>query len=258
MRLAPHRWLGERGWPASIAHVLAFAAVIALLAWQFQLLEVTSDPDPDGYVTYAHHIQEHWWLMAHRRPPGYPLILALADLLTPASMHVDAFHVHLATIALLVLTSMLLINRLFGLAVAFVYGVLIAAPTNYVVWMGSIMLSDVFNTSFFWLAFFWPAAGSHWSARAAGYGLRCSGLSRVSVRRSTLPSTSVFLHAPSQPSSCGLRTICFDAAVLASSLAYAISRGSPSHRSFCFWRRRTKDPGSVVPSAFKRRSVRDV
>ena len=122
---------------SSPGRILAVLLVMQLLAYP-----VTEDPDPDGYVTYARHLQSTWSLLDHRRLPGYPFFLAVVDSIGPSMMHVDVYWGQVGLYLLWVAALWFWIRRLVGPLVALVFLALLAAPSFYT-HSATVMLADL-------------------------------------------------------------------------------------------------------------------
>lgn len=117
-------------------------------------MEITHDPDPEGFVTYARHIQQTGTLMEHRRPPGYPFLLAWVDRVGPGTMHEDALQFHRAVVFICILGMVLWVQRNFGHLVAILFFSMFAIGGNYFVWISSMMMSDLFLSLWF-IGYIW-------------------------------------------------------------------------------------------------------
>ena len=132
----------------------AYVVLFLLFLQKLASLEITHDPDPEGFVSYARHIQETGTLMEHRRPPGYPFLLAWADKIGPGSMHEDALNLHRTVLFIFFIVFIGWIRKTFGNLVALLTGSMFAIGDNYFVWIGSLMMADLFLSLCF-LGFVW-------------------------------------------------------------------------------------------------------
>lgn len=82
--------------------------------------------------------------MEHRRPPGYPFLLAWVDRVGPGTMHEDALQFHRGIIFLFVAAAVLWVQTFFGHLVAILFASIFAIGSNYFVWISSLMMSDLF------------------------------------------------------------------------------------------------------------------
>lgn len=148
-----------------VAFVFLLAAALAVkMALEFPL---TEDPDPEGFVTYARHLQSSWTLLEHRRPPVYPAILALVDKVGSASVQVEAFYLHIALTVAFVSVAGLFVCRTFGFLTALLFASTFLIGGSYFIWMSSLMLSDIVLTILYWMVLL-----------CAWFALRAKGFSR--------------------------------------------------------------------------------
>lgn len=139
-------------WRRIVAEVILAGILLAFAVGQMASFPLTKDPDPDGYVSYAKHLQAHWALpTVHHRLPGYPTFLALVDLIGPGDMHSDAYWAQLFISAVLLIIMAAVVRHHFGPAVALVFLALFAAP-NFFLRYSVVMLAD-FLTQIFWLVY---------------------------------------------------------------------------------------------------------
>lgn len=133
------------------------AILLAVLAWQLVSYGPTSDPDPDGYVSYAQGLLETGRLQSHRRLPGYPALIAVVDTIAPGSTNLDMFWFHSGLILSFALISTLLVWKYIGYPTALIYLALIAINSYFARAM-VVMLADL------------PSALLLYSVIAAGLG----------------------------------------------------------------------------------------
>ena len=145
-RLPPWVWNGLIG--------AAYFGLFLFFLQKLASLEITHDPDPEGFVTYARHIQQTGTLMEHRRPPGYPFLLAWVDRFGPGTMHEDALQFHRAVIFICILGMVMWVQRNFGHLVAILFFSMFAIGGNYFVWISSMMMSDLFLSLWF-IGYIW-------------------------------------------------------------------------------------------------------
>lgn len=124
--------------PAAYVWIAACALLLFLRAYSYG---PTTDPDPDGYVTYALHLQAGGGLLEWRRLPGYPALIALVDLMGPGSMHRDVFIFQIGLAALFLAASSYFILRSIGPLAACVYAVILAGP-GYFARQSGVMVAD--------------------------------------------------------------------------------------------------------------------
>ena len=147
-----------------LVELLAVLALLALLVGQLRSFGITEDPDPDGYVSYARHLQETWSLPpGHRRLPGYPLFLATVDDLGPGTLHEDATYAQGGLYLLWVVVLWLGVRRLLGAVVALVFLAICAGP-SLPARLGVTLLSDapaaILATLAAWML--WRAVSHSW------------------------------------------------------------------------------------------------
>ena len=87
--------------------------------------------------------------MEHRRPPGYPFLLAWVDRIGPGTMHEDALQFHRAVLFTCILGMVMYVQRIFGNIVAILFFSIFAIGGNYFMWISSMMLSDFFLSLWF-------------------------------------------------------------------------------------------------------------
>lgn len=142
---------GQRVPLRPMAYAAIFIALMVVLLLNALAVGVTTDPDPDGYVTYARHLQQNWTLLEWRRLPGYPALMALADSWLPWSIHVDMFYVHAALTVLIAATTTALVACGFGPLVGAIY-LSILSINSFFVKSGMVMLADLPHVVVLWLA----------------------------------------------------------------------------------------------------------
>jgi hypothetical protein len=125
-----------------LVEVAVWIVLAVLLVRQLLSYDVTRDPDPDGYATYANHLKETWSLMHHhRRLPGYPLFLAVVDSIGPSTMHVDAYWAQFGLYLGWATILWLWVRRLTGPLVGLVFLAILAAP-SFLTRSAIVMVAD--------------------------------------------------------------------------------------------------------------------
>jgi hypothetical protein len=109
----------------------------------------TDDPDPEGYVTYALHLQAGGGLLEWRRLPGYPALIAVVDAIGPGSLHIDVFHFQIALGVLFVGATALAVWRYLGRLTACAYAALLGGP-GYFGSQARVMVADFVAALFFY------------------------------------------------------------------------------------------------------------
>jgi hypothetical protein len=126
------------------AHAAAYIWIAVCCIWLFRQAYSygpTDDPDPDGYVTYAVHLQAGEGLLEWRRLPGYPALLAFIDKIGSASLHQDVFVFQIALAVLFLAVSSYVLCRVVGPVVACAYAAILAGP-GYFARQSGVMVPD--------------------------------------------------------------------------------------------------------------------
>lgn len=111
-----------------------------------------TDPDPDGYFSYAKYLMDNGQLPAfHPRMPGYPLFLAICDYALPGSMALNAQQVQGCLTVFAVAIMWQIVRNMFTPLVGMTFLALFAAP-NYFLFMSSVSLADC-AFALTWLAY---------------------------------------------------------------------------------------------------------
>lgn len=119
----------------------------ALFIWQGSriILSEPGDPDPDGYISYAAHINTHGELpQNHRRPPGFPLVVWAVDKLGPgdAVQNIRLFNLLLAS--LLLVSTSFFVYKYFGPLAMILYGAIFGINSYFLI-VATTGLADVFH-----------------------------------------------------------------------------------------------------------------
>jgi hypothetical protein len=149
-------------WFEALLIMFLFSMLFAQLASN----PLTTDPDPDGYFSYARYLEQHWRLPEHHvRMPGYPLFLAIVDVIGAGDLPHDAFIAQAAASFALVVGLWWFVRRSFGPVVALAFLLLYAMP-NYSVFLSTVGLAD-FLFQALWLAFLVAGLNFIFAARHA-------------------------------------------------------------------------------------------
>jgi hypothetical protein len=117
--------------------VLATVYVLQLLSYG-----PTTDPDPDGYFSYAAHLKETGTLAQHRRLPGYPALLVAIESVGSGDLATDAYRFHVALSAVVFIALLVIVRGLFGAGVAVCFGIIVAAP-NFFALLSTVTIADL-------------------------------------------------------------------------------------------------------------------
>lgn len=130
-------------------------ALLFLVLKQYLSYDVVSDPDPEGYVSYATHLVQNWTLPEeHRRLPGYPFFLVLVDALGPNGMLLDAYWAQFVLTAILVFVMWWYARKTYGVWVGLAFVGLFAIPNNFFVYFSTVAMSDLLRQVFLTIHFF--------------------------------------------------------------------------------------------------------
>lgn len=127
---------------AVVIEAIVVVAVTAALLVQLLSYPTTTDPDPDGYVSYANHLLATGELPRSRRLPGYPVFLAAATLLFPGTLHEAVYWAQLWLMVAACLGVWAFARWRFGPLPAILFLGMVAAP-SYLSRMSVLMLPDV-------------------------------------------------------------------------------------------------------------------
>ncbi|MCC6627348.1 MAG: hypothetical protein IT340_08095 [Chloroflexi bacterium] len=144
-RLASARTVRVGAWrrraPILVESVLLVVVAVAF-AVQVLAYPATSDPDPDGYVSYAQRLLEGGRLPSSGRLPGYPLLLALLLRTTPPPLAEAVYWTQAALAAVFLVVCWVAVRRWFGALAALLVVGIFAAP-SFFTRMSVVMLPDV-------------------------------------------------------------------------------------------------------------------
>lgn len=140
---------------ASALEIVFILALLSLVLKQYLSYGVVSDPDPEGYVSYATYLIHNWALPEeHRRLPGYPLFLVIVDAIGPYEILLDAYWAQFFLTGSLVAAMWWYVRRSYGVWVGLVFIGLFAIPNNFFVYFSTIGMSELLRQVFLTIHFF--------------------------------------------------------------------------------------------------------
>jgi hypothetical protein len=138
---------------AAVVEGMLVAFLTIVLALQLFGYPATDDPDPDGYVSYAHHLISTGKLLPDSpRLPGYPALLALVSKIGGEPLGLRIYWVQLVLYVAAALIAWRVVRHQLGPLAALILFGIIAAP-SYLSRMSVVMLPDV-PYALLWLPIF--------------------------------------------------------------------------------------------------------